>query len=668
MTLDIGIIGADWLAGRVDEMVDHIDHIGPVQFNEENRYLPPGVTPRPGYLRYDLFPFMRKILECFDPLSRIREVNVKKGVQVGFTTAVLEAIILYYMGHIKTQALIYLTADGDLAKIRMDNNIMPMIAESNMAHLIRSADSSSTRKTGATKDYIQWEGGGSLLAFGAQNAKKMRQNSAPVLVKDELDGWPRAVGQDGNSDTLTDARAAAYWPVRKILRGSTPLLEPSMIGEAYERGDQQIYRVLCKACSFPQVLRHRKPNKETGVAGGFKWETENGQLVLSSVRYGCVDCGHDHFEEDKERLFDDINHGAHWKATAVPKEPGIASFHLPAFYSPYGFRPWSKNVSDFLDSFDIETQTVKSIDKYQEYVNNTLGEPFKAFGSRIYFASVSGHRRACYRLGEIPNLFAEEHSESKIQFLTMLVDVHDRNLAVSVFGWCVGTRPYLIDYWRFERRDDRDDCTELSSPVWQKVRDLIDNKEYTADDGTRYGIAKTLIDANGKANATVVSFCAEYDSGVYPIVGAHTVAKTQNIKEFGEFTTQGGTQGFRILVDHYKDRMAPVLRRDWDPAMGMQSEFHFNAPVDTTDDQLKELTKETRKEKVDPQGNTTYHWHRKGNAPNELWDLLGYGYCCVDIYAWDICIKHFELKKVDWAKFWDYVAHEDSDELFCRNL
>lgn len=664
MPLTVESIGGPWLADRTEDMIDHIEHIGPVQFNEENRYLPPGVTPRPGYVRYDLFPFMREILECFDPLSRVREVNVMKGVQVAFTTSLLEAIILYYIGHIKTQAGIFLTADGELAKIRMDNNIMPMINESNMGHLIRSADTSSTRKTGMTKDYLQWEGGGSLLSFGAQNAKKMRMNSAPLLVKDELDGWPRAVGQDGNSDTLTDARATAYWPIRKILRGSTPLLEPSMIGEAYERGDKRLYMVLCKTCSFPQVLKHRKPDLETGIVGGFQWETDGEQLVLESVRYCCVNCGEPHFEHDKEKLFSTAE-GAHWKPTAVPKEPGIRSYHLPAFYSPFGFRPWSKNIADFLDSFDPVTKTVKSIDKYQEYYNNTEGKPFRVQGSKVRFSSVSGHRRPQYSLGQIPNAYATEYSGSKILFLTCQVDVHVKNLAVSVIGWCTGSRPYLIDYWRFDQENDEDDCSQLESPVWQRLRDLIETAAYEADDGTKYTIAITFVDA-GFSNANVVQFCSDYDMGVYPILGRDRPGKNQSIKEFTEFTTQGGTIGFKITVDHYKDRMASVLRRDWDEHRGLQPEFHFNAPVDTTDKQLKELTKETRKEKVDPQGNTTYVWHRPSNAPNELWDLLGYGYAQVEIFAWHICIQHFELEKVVWSDFWEYAALQENNKLFCR--
>ena len=68
---------------------------------------------------------------------------------------------------------------------------------------------------------------------------------------------------------------------------------------------------------------------------------------------------------------------------------------------------------------------------------------------------------------------------------------------------------------------------------------------------------------------------------------------------------------------------------------------------------LKELTRETKREKVDERGNITYEWHRAGK--NELWDLLVYGHAAVEILAWQICVQHFELDTVNWDHFWSYL-------------
>jgi phage terminase large subunit GpA-like protein len=654
--ININTIGVDWLISEVENLTETIQHLKPSEFNEKYRYLPESVTSIPGYIRYNVNPYMREIVDCFDINSPVREINVKKGVQITYTT-LLESVMLYYMAHVKTLPMMYMSADKELAKARVENNIIPMINQSGFKDIIRSSDEGNIRKTGKTANHIQWKGGGYMVPFGAKNADKMRSYSIAVMLKDEIDAWPDKIGKDGDPDALSDDRCSGYWERRKIGRGSTPLIKgSSKIDSAYYRGDQRKYMVLCKSCGFPQELRWETVDKETGVIGGFQWEMDDGELILESVCYCCQKCGEKHYEHDKERLFSP-DHGAHWKPTAKPVEYGIRSYHIPALYSPIGMQPWYKCVSAYLKGFDPIERKVVDIGKYQVFYNNILAEPFEIMGSKVHFTQVSAHRRAVYRLGTIPNKHAIKYSPSLILLLTCQVDVYKNNLAVSVFGWTRDACCYLIDYWRFEVETDEDDCSELTSPVWGRLREVIEEKEYISDDKKHYRIIQTLIDA-GYVNDTVCQFCADYASGVYPILGRNRPAKNQTIKEFSEFTTQVGTIGYRILVDHYKDRLAPVLRREWYEDRGLQKPYHFNAPVDTTDKQLKELTVETRQEKTDPNGNISYVWYRPGNARNELWDLMGYGHAGVEIMAWSICIQHFELETIDWSKFWDYIEVE----------
>lgn len=648
--MNMNFIGMDWLCDKVENLTEYIKHVTPSQFNEENRYLPESVTSIPGFIRYDVNPFMREIVDCFDINSPVREVNLKKGVQITYST-VLESGALYYMGHVKTLPIMYMTADKELAKARIENNFIPMLAQSDMAHIVRSSDEGNSRKTGKTDNHIQFEGGGYLVPFGAINANKMRSFSIAVMLKDEIDAWPDRVGKDGDPDKLSDDRCSAYWERRKIFRGSTPLIKgSSKIEKAYLRGDQRKYNVLCKKCSFPQELRW---STSDGV-GGFKWDMdEDGILKLDSVRYCCQQCGEPHFEHDKERLFSEKS-GAKWIPTARPVEPGIRSYHLPALYSPFGMQPWYKCVIAYLDAFDPVERKVKDIELYQVFYNNVLAEPFEIQGAKVRFETVSHHRRTVYRLGHIPNRYAVQYAGSPILFLTCQVDVHKSFLAVSVMGWAKDAKCFVIDYLRIEGED----FSDSAEPGWGKLRELIEEKQYIADDGKKYRIALTFIDS-GYANDTVVKFCSEYSSSVYPILGRDRPSKNQAIKEFADFKTQEGTTGFRIIVDHYKDRLAPVLRREWDEmGGGLQPVYHFNAPVDLSDKSLKELTVETRKEKTDASGNTSYFWHRPGNARNELWDLLCYGHAAVEIFAWSLCVKNMEQKEVDWAWFWEFLETE----------
>jgi phage terminase large subunit GpA-like protein len=92
----------------------------------------------PGYYSYDVAPYLREIADCFSIDSQIREIDVMKGAQIGATVGVLENIIGYVIDHVKSAPVMLLTADAELAKIRVDSYITPMLQHSGLDHLIRS--------------------------------------------------------------------------------------------------------------------------------------------------------------------------------------------------------------------------------------------------------------------------------------------------------------------------------------------------------------------------------------------------------------------------------------------------------------------------------------------------------------------------------------------------
>jgi phage terminase large subunit GpA-like protein len=647
---------AEWLARQVQGLTDEKITVTVTEWAEEKRYLPPQVTSMPGFYSYDVAPFLREIADCLSIDSPVREFDFMKGAQVGATVGILENAIGYVVDHVKTAPVMLLTADAELASLRVESYIVPMFQHSGLTNLIRSADEGNSRKTGKTNKKIEWVGGGFLVPFGARNADKLRSISMQYLLEDECDAFPDSVGKDGDPQKLAEARTKAYHESRKIARISTPLIKnKSRIHRGFLRGDQRRFFVPCKNCGVKQVLEFQGKNDRGKY--GLDWDlTDEGALVPESVRYVCKHCKHEHRNSDKSWMLP----RGEWRATATARSPDHRSYHINALYSPVGMFPWEAVVTDWLEAWDVEQNRVRDVALLQEFYNNNLGEPFEITGSKVRFSAVSAHRRQTYRLGEIPNKHAVQFAGSHILFLTCQVDVHKKNLAVTVMGWTRDFRCYIIDYWRFEVSSNEDDCSELTSPVWGRLRELIEETTYTADDGKLYQIALTLVDA-GYANDTVSRFCGDYASGVFPILGRDRPSKNQTIKEFAEFTTQTGTVGYRILVDHYKDRLGPILRREWTEDAGTQKPYHFNAPTDITDAQLKELTVEQRREKRDENGNVSYYWHRPGNARNELWDLLGYGHAAVEILAWSICIQHFELETIDWARFWDYIQ---SDALY----
>lgn len=644
----------DWLASQFDDITHELKVLSPSQWAEQHRYLPASATPVPGLFGWDVTPYLREVVDCMDVESPIRELTIMKGAQVCVTTAVLENVVGYYIAQVQTEALMLLTADAELAKTRLEQFIIPMIQLSGLDHLIKSNDTKNKRKTGQTSQRIEWFGGGFLLPYGALNAAKMRSIPVRALLRDETDAYKATVGKDGDPMKLSESRTAAFEQGRKILNISTPTLEgQSKIKDKYLQGDQRKYFVRCLKCNFPQELRWRVENNETGVVTGITWklDEETGALDPESVRWLCAECEHPHTNDDKTRLLSPSN-GAEWKPTSVALDAFHRSYHLSALYSPPFMQTWAACVRQWLEGWDPQRNRMKDPGKLQVFYNNVLGTTYEVKGDRVRFDAVVAHKRSAFHFGQVPNKFAEQFCGSKVLVLTCTVDVQKDNLAVAVIGWCRDGRAILINYWRFEGNTEQLD----DKGTWVRLRDLLWKQVYVADDGTKYRIKITLVDS-GYLTDQVYRFCESFPGGVFPSKGKEA-PPTSNYKPLSEFKTTSDIVGFLITVDYYKDRWSAQLKREWD-GVGLQPVGHFNAPLDVREEQIRELTVETKR----PRAATAtgrdngYAWHRPAGAPNELWDLLVYASAALELLAINFSQQHrFEF--TNWALFYKTCAEK----------
>lgn len=640
----------EWLGRQFGELTDTMTALSPSEWAESRRYLPASNTALPGQYSFKITPYLREIVDCLGVDSPIREVTLMKGVQIGATVGVLENCIGYCIDAVKTAPVMLVTADAELAKLRMDSYVTPMLISSGLEHLLKSADENNARKKGKTDAKLEWEGGGFLIPFGAQNANKLRSFSIQFLLRDEIDGWPLTVGRDGDPLKLSTDRTAAYESSRKIFDGSTPTIKGlSKIAARFALGDQRYYHVLCLKCGMPQILRWRR--EVDGVLSGIVWDYRaDGSFDPGSVRYLCQnpDCQHPHTNDDKTKLLQPSN-GAHWKPTTTPQTPHHRSYHLSALYSPVGMQTWSTCVEKWLDAWDVERNRAKDVGALQVFYNNVLGLPFESRGDKVPLEAASMHKRSDYHFGQVPNAFARRVSGGPVLLLTCTVDVQKDNLAVAIFGWCKDHRAILIDYKRLHGNTEL-----LDDPgTWKKLDEIIPHT-YTADDGLRYRPAVTFIDS-GYLTDQVYSYCATWRGSIHPVKGRQIPAKGSAIREFSDFKTPNGLFGFLITVDMYKDRWSAALKREWD-GQGLQPSRHFNAPVDVTPEQLKELTVESKHPRPPSSSGQEagFEWRRTPGAPNELWDLLCYANAAHDVMAWNYCRNVGKMESVSLTLFWDH--------------
>ncbi|AUR92630.1 terminase large subunit [Vibrio phage 1.175.O._10N.261.55.B3] len=613
------------------------------------RYLPRTVTSKPGMYEYGAFPYLREIADCMSSESPVREIDVIKGAQIGATVGLLENSIGYYAEHEKGVPMLFVSADKELADLRIDNYITPMFEQSGLSHLIKSSDTLSRNKSGKTKDQLSFAGGGFLIPFGANSANKLRSVSMKVLLLDEIDGFKARVGKDGDPIQLAKTRTNGFEYSRKILKLSTPTVKGhSNIEKHHAMGDCRVYKVPCKHCGHKQELKFSGVKEETGELYGLVFETSDGVLIPETVKYLCEECGGAHVEADKVDMLkektEDYPEGAEWVPTKIPTEKNRRSYSIPGLLSPYGFKSWTSCVMDWLNAWDIENNKAKDIEELSVFYNNVLGQPFRAHTDKLELNKMWGHRRENYSYGEIPNRIANMSCDGDILLLTCAVDVHGDNLAVAVYGWTEKHRAFLIDYMRI-----KGDCEDINDQCWKDLEDLIYNKVYQDHQGKKYMIQATGVDT-GYYNDTVMDFCSRTDRTV-PLKGQPDIVKGAALIEFSTRETRYGITAFNVNVNYYKERWYKSLKRAW-AGYGEQRMYCYNLPSDVTKVQLKELTAETRV----PDENATgylkgYKYERRGN--NEMWDLLVYNNFVLDFIAWEL-FRDNDRDQINLVEFWEY--------------
>jgi phage terminase large subunit GpA-like protein len=165
----------------------------------------------------------------------------------------------------------------------------------------------------------------------------------------------------------------------------------------------------------------------------------------------------------------------------------------------------------------------------------------------------------------------------------------------------------------------------------------------------------TLIDARYKTDI-VYQFAAEYEQGVYPILGRDAPARNAKMKEFNEYTSKAGTRAFNLNITLYKDRLAASLKRDWDGGE-LQPMGYPNYPQDYGDDYFRQYESEYKMKKKHPVTNMPmgFYWIQIPNHPNHAWDCRVYNLGGLDLLAYEVCFNELGIDGINYPLFWEWV-------------
>src|SRR6266498_1866818 len=328
------------------------------EWARRNRVLPKGTTARPGPFRPEKFQIEMMDVIC-DP--NVHEIVVKKSTQVGYSDAVLNNIIGYYID-VDPRPIMLVQPTIDNAKDYGKKRIAPMIDSTPaLKAKIRQA---TARRSGNTLQLKEFPGG-FLKLTGANSGTGLRSDPVPIVLMDETDGYPSDVDGEGDPAEIAKRRTDQFTDF-KIVEGSTPAKPKgfSRIDKRFEESDQRYFHVPCPFCGHMQALFWRDP--ETKAYRLVYQLDAGGEVIALSVGYRCAGCEKVIPERYKQQM---INAGR-W----VAKFPGrlVVGFALNALYSP-----WRDIWPDLADEW-VKAQ--RNPEKLKAFINLRLGETWEEQG------------------------------------------------------------------------------------------------------------------------------------------------------------------------------------------------------------------------------------------------------------------------------------------------
>lgn len=638
------------------------------EWAEQNRYLPPNLSPKPGAWDNSYTPYLVEPMDCLSASHWARKVVVMKGAQIGATTGLLENWIGYTISH-DPAPMIMMSADRELIKMAMELRVDLMLQTSNLTQYLQAATTAS-KKSGDTALLKQFRNG-FLLGVGARNPGKMRFVSVKKAGLDELDGMPLVVGglgkEEGTPTGLIEQRTVAYFGSRKLLYLSTPLrMQTSLIYPLYLAGDQRKYFIPCIHCGHFQILKWHGISEHGHKFGMVYDQSKTGKLEIDSVGYACVECASVFRNHDKTWFLGE----GEWRPTKTGKdgqpaeseEDGLTSYHMPSFLSPVGMYPWQGIVQKFLKAWDPATARVRDIQAYQEFRNLEEGEPWEERGETPSPERVREHRRQNYSEGEINQEQIIEETGAPGVLVTTAADVHKDRIDCEVVLWCHHRQSYSLGWYNFEG-----DTSDLNSPVWAAMQEIL-ARPWLASDGRQYRSEFALIDMGYRASE-VQEFCSLYHQGVSPLMGRESSIRGAAIKEFQVGQTAKGQQFFNVTTTIYKNQLAGWLRAEWAPGM-LQPTGYPNYPQDRGEEFFAQYQAEEYVPVVNARTKVVTHlrWRQIGQRPNHAWDCRVYNMAALDMIIWQACTGVLQLESVDYAAWANYATpKQNADKLWLVN-
>ncbi len=444
---------------RFDRYLDPGEDLTVSEWCDKHRILSKQESPaEPGPFRSIRTPFTREIADTYSDLD-VREVVVKKGTQIGMSLTG-QNIIAYAICNDPAPMMYVLPTDAMMGRFSTER-VAPMI-ESTPELKRRVAPSLSRKSTNTIS--VKVFPRGSLTIANAGAPSQLESAACLTMIFDECDKYEP--GKRGHPIDLAIARLDTVYPYRKVYYFSTPTFSVTSIVEGkWQLSDQRRYFVPCPACGGMQFLEFDQ----------FQWQNHDHETTL----YECKLCRERFGEENKPFM---LEHGE-WRPTAEAQDKDLRGYHIPSYYSPFGWLPWSAIVKQFLLAGTNRT-------KLQAFVNLRKGEAFEHRGEAPAAEKLMGLRQN-YRLGKAP---------LGALIVTTGVDVQGDRIEWGHFGWNESLERWAIDKGVIRH-------TPWQAEAWVELREVL-QRPVVREDGVELPVLMMAVDTGyGNATNEVYEFC-----------------------------------------------------------------------------------------------------------------------------------------------------------------
>ncbi|MBU0994692.1 MAG: phage terminase large subunit family protein, partial [Proteobacteria bacterium] len=523
--------------------------------------------------KWKTLPYQKDILDAFTDL-RVEKITMMKSARVGYTK-ILNQVEGYHIHH-DPKSILMVQPTVEDAQGYSKEELAPMLRDTPVLQgLVAEAKSRDSSNTILKKSYP----GGFLSLVGANSARGFRRISVPIVLFDEVDGYPPTAGQEGDQIKLGTKRAEWFWD-KKIAIGSTPTTkEMSRVEKSFNESDKRFYFVPCPFCNEFQTIDFNQ----------IKWPKNEPEKAALECK-ACKNL----IPHSKKRWM--IERGE-WRATE--NFNSHAGFFIWAGYSFAPNATWAKIAAEFLESKDDP-------ERLRTFVNTTLGQTWEEQGDQPDWAELKA-RSEPYQILTVPE---------KGLILSAGVDVQDNRLAVIIQAWGRGEETWII-YWGEIYGDPG------QHQVWKEL-DAMLNRSFDHASGMKLNIISAAIDSGGHYTQEVYNYCRLRAPRVIAVKGSSQSGKpvvgrpTLQDVTYNGAKIKKGVQLWPVGTDTAKSTIYSRLRIP-EPGPGF---IHF--PVGLQDDFFIQLTAEKQITRY-IKGFPKLEWV-KMRSRNEALDCFVYSY------------------------------------------